>query len=76
LDGWVGALGEVGSMGDFVSGGVSSLGDGDGDARFRKYSFLIGEVNSSEDEELRLMDCVDQSGLTLIRVVFRTGLDG
>ena len=58
LDGWVGALGGVGSMGDFVGGGVSSLGsldDGDGDARFRKCSFLIGEVKSSEDEELRLM---------------------
>ena len=32
-----------------------SLGDGDGDARFKKCSFLIGDVNSSEDEELRLM---------------------
>ena len=64
-------------MGDFVGGGVvSSLGDGDGDARFRKCSFFIGEVNSSEDEELRLMDWLDQSGLTLIRAVFRTGLDG
>ena len=33
LDGWVGALGGVGSMGDLVGGGVSSfgsLGDGDG----------------------------------------------
>jgi hypothetical protein len=69
-------------MGDFVGGGVvSSLGslgdgDGDGDARFRKCSFFIGEVNSSEDEELRLMDWLDQSGLTLIWAVFRTGLDG
>ena len=32
-----------------------SLGDGDGDARFKKCSFLIGDVNSSEDEELRFM---------------------
>ena len=65
-------------MGDFVGGGVvSSLGTlGDEDARFRKCSFLIGEVNSFEDEELRLMDWLDQSGLTLIRAVFRTGLDG
>ena len=80
LDGWVGVLGGVGSMGDFVGGGVvsslGSLGDGDGDARFRKCSFFIGEVNSSEDEELRLMDWLDQSGLTLIRAVFRTGRDG
>jgi hypothetical protein len=67
-------------MGDFVGGGVvsslGSLGDGDRDERFRKCSFLIGEVNSSEDEELRLMDWLDQSGLTLIRAVFRTGHDG
>ena len=46
-------------MGVFVGGGVVSslgpLGDGDGDARFKKCSFLIGEENSSEDEELRLM---------------------
>ena len=65
-------------MGDFVGGGVvSSLGSlGDGDARLRKCSFLIGELNSSEDEELRLMDWLDHSGLTLIRVVFRTGRDG
>ena len=59
LDGWVGALGGVGSMGDFVGGGVvsslGSFGDGDGDARLRKCSFLIGEENSSEDEELRLI---------------------
>lgn len=80
LNGWVGALGGVGSMGDFVGGGVvsslGSLGDGDGDARFKKCSFLIGEVNSSEDEELRLMDWIDHSGLTLIRAVFRRGRDG
>ena len=58
LDGWVGALGGVGSMGDLVGGGVSSLGsfgDGDGDARSKKCSFFIGDVNSSEDEEVRLM---------------------
>ena len=59
LDGWIGALGGVGSIGDFVGGGVVSslgpLGDGDGDARLRKCSFLIGEENSSEDEELRLI---------------------
>ena len=69
-------------MGDFVGGGVVSLlgslsdGDGDGDARFKKGSFLIGDVNSSEDEELRLMDWLDHSGLTLIRAVFQTGCDG
>ena len=35
---------------------VRSLGTlGDGDARLRKCSFLIGELNSSEDEEVRLM---------------------
>ena len=56
---------------------VFSLGTlGDGDARLRKLSFLIGEVNSSDDEELRLMDWFDHSGLTLIRAVFRTGRDG
>ena len=59
LDVWIGALGGVGSMGVFVGGGVVSslgpFGDGDGDARFKKYSFLMGEENSSEDEELRLM---------------------
>lgn len=59
LDGWVGALGGVGSMGDFVGGGVVSsfgpLGEGDGDARFRKCSFLMGEENSSEDEELMVI---------------------
>jgi hypothetical protein len=80
LDGWVGALGGVGSMGDFVGGGVvsslGSLGDGDGDARFRKCSFLIGEVNSSEDEEVKLIVWFDQSGLTLTRAVLRTGRDG
>ena len=79
LDGWVGALGGVGSMGYLVGGEVSSfgsLGDGDGDARFKKCSFLIGEVKSSEDEELRLMDCLDHSGFTLIRAVFRMGRDG
>jgi hypothetical protein len=78
LDGWVGALGGVGSMGDFVGGGVvSSLGSlGNGDARFRKCLFLIGEVNSSEDEEVKLIMWLDQSGLTLIRAVFRTGRDG
>ena len=56
LDVWIGALGGVGSMGDFVGGGVVSSfgplgdGDGDGDARFRKCSFFMGEENSSEDE--------------------------
>ena len=67
-------------MGDFVGGGVvsslGSLGDGDGDARFIKCSFFMGEENSSEDEELRLMGWLDHSGLTLIRAVFRTGRDG
>ena len=46
LDGWVGALGRVGSMGDFVGGGVVSsfdpLGDEVGDARFKKCSFFYG----------------------------------
>lgn len=80
LDVWIGALGGVGSMGDFVGGGVVSslgpLGDGDGDARFRKCSFLMGEENSSEDEELKLIVWFDQSGLTLIRAVLRMGRDG
>ena len=43
----------------FVGGGVVSVvwskGDGVGEARFKKCSFLIGDENSSEDEELRLM---------------------
>ena len=39
------------------------LGDGDGEARFKKCSFFMGEVNSSEDEELMLMDWFDHSGL-------------
>jgi hypothetical protein len=82
LDVWIGALGGVGSMGDFVGGGVvSSLGplgdgDGDGDARFRKCSFLMGEENSSEDEEHKLIVWFDQSGLTLMRAVLRMGRDG
>ena len=46
-------------MGDVVGGGVvSSLGsngDGVGEARFKKCSFFIGDENSSEDEELRLI---------------------
>ena len=32
---------------------VGSNGDGVGEARFKKCSFLIGDENSSEDEELR-----------------------
>jgi hypothetical protein len=80
LDGYVGALGGVGSTGDFVGGGVvsslGSLGDGDVDARFRKCSFFMGEENSSEDEELKLIVWLDQSGFTLIRAVLRTGRDG
>jgi hypothetical protein len=79
LDGWVRALGGVGSMGDLVGGGVSSfgsLGDGYGDARFKKCSFLIGEVNSSEDEELKLMDWLDHSGFTNFRAVLRMCHDG
>ena len=59
FEGWVGALGGVGSMGVLVGGGVvssfESKGDGVGEARFKKCSFLIGDENSSEDEELRLM---------------------
>ena len=80
LDVWIGALGGVGSMGDFVGGGVVSLlgpwGDGDGDATFSKCSFLMGEENSSEDEELKLIVWFDQSGLTLMRAVLRMGRDG
>ena len=53
-----------------------SLVVGDGDARFKKCSFFIGDVNSSEDEELRLMDWLDQSGFTLIRAVLWMGRDG
>ena len=52
------------------------LGDGVGDAKFKKCSLLMGDVNSSEDEELRLMDWLDQSGFTLIRAVFRMGREG
>ena len=52
-----------------------SLGDGVGDARFKKCSFLMGDVNSSEDEELRLMSWLHQSGFTLIRAVFRMGFE-
>jgi hypothetical protein len=66
-------------MGDLVGGGVTSfgcLGDGDGEARFKKCSFLMGEVNSSEEEELRLIVWLDQSCLTLIRAVLRMGFDG
>ena len=65
-------------MGVFVGGGVVSVlgsnGDGVGEARFKKCSFLIGEENSSEDEELRLMVCCGHIGLTLIRAVLRIGL--
>ena len=53
----MGALGGVGSTGVVVGGGVVStlgfVGDGIGEAKFKKCSFLIGDVNSSEDEELR-----------------------
>ena len=53
----MGALGVLTSV--FVGGGVvivvGSKGDGVGEARFKKCSFLIGDENSSEDEELRLM---------------------
>ena len=67
-------------MGDFVGGGVvsslGSLGNGDGDARFRKCSFLIGEENSSEDEEVKLIVWLDQSSLKLMCAVLRTGRDG
>ena len=51
-----------------------SKGDGVGEARFMKCSSLIGEENSSEDEELRLMVCCGHIGLTLIRAVLRIGL--
>ena len=40
----------------------------------RNVSFLIGDENSSEDEELRLMVCCGQIGLTLIRAVLLIGL--
>ena len=80
MDVWIGALGGVGSMGDFVGGGVVSsfgpLGDGVGDARFKKCSFLMGEENSSEDEELRLIVWCEQIGFTLMRAVLRMGRDG
>ena len=42
FDGWVGALGGVGSIGDLVGGGVCSfgcLGDGDGDASSKSVHF-------------------------------------
>ena len=72
----MGALGVL--TGVFVGGGVVSVfgskGDGVGEARFKKCSFLIGEENSSEDEELRLMVCCGQIGLTLIRAVLLIGL--
>ena len=45
----MGALGGVGSMGVVVGGGVVSslgcFGDGVGEAKFKKCSFLIGEEN-------------------------------
>ena len=67
-------------MGVFVGGGVVSIlgskGDGVGEAKFKKCSFLIGDENSSEDDELRLMVLCDQMGLTLIRAVRRMGLEG
>ena len=72
----MGALGVL--TGVFVGGGVVSVvgskGDGVGEARFKKCSFLIGDENSSEDEELRLMVCCGQIGLTLIRAVLLIGL--
>ena len=72
----MGALGVL--MGVFVGGGVVSVvgskGDGVGEARFKKCSFLIGEENSSEDEELKLMVCCGHIGLTLIRAVLLIGL--
>ena len=37
---------------------------------------MIGDENSSEDEELRLIVWYEQNGLTLIRAVLRIGLDG
>ena len=52
-----------------------SFGDGVGEARFKKCSLLMGDVKSSEDEELMLMDWLHQSGLTLIRAVFRIGFE-
>ena len=55
----MGALGGVGSIGVDVGGGVVCslewMGDGVGEAKFKKCSFLIGEENSSEDDELKLM---------------------
>ena len=46
-------------MGVVVGGGVvsslGSKGDRVGVARFKKCSFFIGDKNSSEDEELRVM---------------------
>ena len=55
----MGALGGVGSMGVDVGGGVVCslrlMGDGVGEAKFKKCLFLMGEENSSEEDELRLM---------------------
>ena len=36
----------------------------------------MGDVNSAEVEELRLIDWLHQSGFTLIRAVLRMGRDG
>ena len=66
-------------MGDLGGGGVCSFGcldDGDGDARFKKCSFFMGEENSSEDEDLKLIVLCEQIGFTLMRAVLRMGRDG
>ena len=55
----MGALGGVGSIGVDVGGGVvctlGFMGDGVGEAKFKKCSFLIGDEYSSEDDELKVM---------------------
>ena len=67
-------------MGDFVGGGLvsslGSLGDGVGVERFRKCSLLMGEKNSSEDEELMVIVWWEQICFTLMRAVLLMGRDG
>ena len=66
----MGALGGVGSIGVDVGGGVvctlGLMGDGLGEAKFKKCSFLMGEENSSEDDELRIRVGYEQKGFILI----------
>ena len=75
--GWCG--GGLGSRGVLVGDSVLSIfvcfGDGVGVARFRKCSLLMGEENSSEDEELMVIVLWEQIGFTLMRAVFLMGRD-